>query len=374
MLGVRVSLELGPGSPAPAWMMQALDSVQVEQSDHAPNGFQLSFVAERSADAWSDKQLLSSSKLSVGQRIIVSVTLAGVPTVLMDGFITHVQLQAATPTSEAKLIATGEDVSWQMSLYEFSLEYPYMGDATIALLVLAKWTALGIVPEVIPTPSSLFSFEDVPQQVGNDRDYLASLAQDHGYVFYVSPGPLSGMNTGYWGPPKTYDSPQPALTVDAGPATNVTELSLSLDGTAPQRIYGDILDTDLDLEIPVVTLTSTRLPPLASKPALIFNTPYVRTTLFQHQGLGVTEGYARAQAITNLSTDQVVTAQGSLDALRYGRVLKAPGVVGLRGVGNSFDGNYYVQRVSHQIDRKGWTQSFSLQREGIGSTVGTVVP
>jgi hypothetical protein len=126
------------------------------------------------------------------------------------------------------------------------------------------------------------------------------------------------------------------------------------------------------MEIPIATITSTRIPSLAANPALLYDFPYVRTTLFQHQGMNVVQAYALAQGITDLSTDKVVTGKGSLDALRYGQVLQAPGVVPVRGVGATFDGYYYVQKVSHEINRDGWTQSFQLQREGLGSTITTV--
>ena len=299
MTGVRVGLELGPGNPAPGWMLEALDSVHVEQSDQCPNGFQLIFHAPRTPSSYADKQLLSSGLLAAGTRLVISATLSGTTRVLMDGFVTQLQLQAATPKEEAKLVVTGEDVSFQMGLYEYSMEYPLMGDAAIAALVLAKWLALGIVPEVIPTPTSLVNFQDVAQQVGNDRDYLQSLAQQHGYVFYVSPGPTSGLNAAYWGPPKTFLPPQPALTADSGSDTNVESLCFDFDATKPQRVWGAVL--------PIVTVSGTRLPPLAAKPAILTDFPYVRTTLFQHQGLDLVQAYALAQSITDLSTDKVVT-------------------------------------------------------------------
>jgi hypothetical protein len=372
MLGIRVNLELGPGTPAPGWMMEALDSVSVDRGDDCPNGFQLTFLADRTSDYYTDNRISSSGLLKFGTRLVISATLAGVPTVLMDGFVTHMQLQAATTDQPTRLVVTGEDVSFQMSLYDYSMEYPLEGDAAIALVVLAKWAILGIVPEVLPTPSSMLSFEDVPQQVGNDRDYLKYLAQQHGYIFYVSPGPVTGLNQAYWGPPKTFMPAPPALTVDANGQTNVTELSFDFDGTKVQRVWGAVLSTELDSEIPIATLFSTRMPPLARNPAILFDNPYVRTTLLQDAGLGVVSALAQAQATTNLSTDQVVTGTGSLDVLRYGRALEAPGVVGVRGVGNSFDGNYYVQKVSHQISRAGWTQSFQLQREGLGALLSRV--
>ena len=65
---------------------------------------------------------------------------------------------------------------------------------------------------------------------------------------------------------------------------------------------------------------------------------------------------------------------GELDALEYGDILRARGLVGLRGVGFSYDGNYYVKSVSHQISKGQYKQRFTLTREGTGSLTPLVVP
>jgi hypothetical protein len=70
----------------------------------------------------------------------------------------------------------------------------------------------------------------------------------------------------------------------------------------------------------------------------------------------------------------VVTAEGELDTMRYGDLLQARALVGLRGAGYSYDGLWYVRRVKHQIQKEKYTQSFSLCREGLGSTVPAVIP
>jgi hypothetical protein len=67
-----------------------------------------------------------------------------------------------------------------------------------------------------------------------------------------------------------------------------------------------------------------------------------------------------------------VTASGSLNVSRYGQVLKARRLVGLRGVGTAFDGLYYVKSVTSKIKRGAFTQDFTLTRNGLVSTVATV--
>ena len=71
-------------------------------------------------------------------------------------------------------------------------------------------------------------------------------------------------------------------------------------------------------------------------------------------------------------TADAVTATGSLNVLRYGRILKARGLVGLRGAGTSFDGLYFVSSVTHKIKRGEYKQDFELKRNGLVSTVPKV--
>ena len=46
-------------------------------------------------------------------------------------------------------------------------------------------------------------------------------AERNGFVFFIKPT-VPGSSLGYWGPPLRLGLPQPALTIDMGPATNVS--------------------------------------------------------------------------------------------------------------------------------------------------------
>jgi hypothetical protein len=89
--------------------------------------------------------------------------------------------------------------------------------------------------------------------------------------------------------------------------------------------------------------------------------------------LNAVQAFGRAQARTDASVD-AIEADGEVDALRYGGMLQARGLVGLRGAGYSHDGFWYVKRVTHSIRRGAYTQRFSLAREGLGSTTPAVIP
>jgi hypothetical protein len=274
---------------------------------------------------------------------------------------------------------TGEDVSVLMDMLDLSMEYPALGDYLIVLGVLAKYSVVGVIPEAIPPLSMPISdpLERVPQQDGTDLQYLRKLAGKYGYVFYVTPGPMEGMNTAYWGPPINPGrllAPQKALSVDMGPATNVNSLSFEYDAMSPTMVYGAVSDLETEIIVPVVTFTSTRLPPLASEPALTSNLPYGRKELLRQEGMDALTALIQAQSITDASTDQVVTATGEVDSLRYGAILETGRLVGVRGAGNSYDGSYYVKQVTHTLGPGQYKQSFTLTREGTGSLTQTVQP
>jgi phage protein D len=71
---------------------------------------------------------------------------------------------------------------------------------------------------------------------------------------------------------------------------------------------------------------------------------------------------------------EAVTGEGTLDVLRYGRILKARQLVGVRGAGKAFDGLHYVTSVTHKIQRGSYKQSFQLSRNGLISTIPAVIP
>jgi hypothetical protein len=184
------------------------------------------------------------------------------------------------------------------------------------------------------------------------------------------------MNFAYWGPPARDAIPQRALSVNVGPETNVESIGFTYNALAPTMVNDEILDRLTGERVPIVTLFGTRMPPLAAQPALPFNLPNVRTALLDQgaQGLNFLQAYARAQGITDKSLDNVVTAQGELDALRYGGLLRPRGLVGLRGAGATNDGTYYVKSVSHAISSGKYRQRFTLTREGTVTTTPVVIP
>jgi len=375
LLGIHLQLSIGPTVPipAPAFLMEALKSVEVTHNDKERSGFQMIFYVGRSGPKdLLDYPLLKNPLLQPCNRVIMTVMFNAVPRVLMDGIIMNQQLQPGSEPGEATLTITGEDVSVMMDLEEKSVEHPAQMEGIIARKIILSYAGYGLLPIVIDAPISdpPSPTERIPVQQATDLQYLKEMAGRFSYVFYVEPGPAPAVNMAYWGPPKRSIVPQKALSVNLGPQTNVMSINFQNNASAPTSVSGQVQDRLTDRILPVQTITSTR-PPLSVNQALLKQACVRRKIFRAESGQNAVQALASAQATTDDSTN-VVTVQGELDATRYNDILQARGLVGLRGVGFSYDGLYYVESVTHSITQGEYKQSFSLTREGLGSTVATV--
>jgi len=376
--GVTVQLWLGRVAawPAPASIVQQIQSIEVSQNDTGRSGFQIIFSATRSDGVSSDYELLDSFYLLPFNRVVIVVTVGGSSTVLMDGVITNRQLIPGDGPGGTVFAVTGEDITCLMDMTELSVEYPAMSAELQAAFILLRNIYLGLIPIVIPTlfPDEPLPVDRTPLQQGTDLRHLQMLANRAGYLFYVAPGPVPLTNYAYWGPPIRIGPPAPAIDVDMGAQTTATNVKFSYDALAPTFVVGLYQDLKIPFfMLPIVTFASLHLPPLAALPALYASLPNIRTTILDVSGLDIISAWMKAQSITDRSTDNVLLATGDIDTIRYGAVLTARGLVGVRGAGWQHDGVYYVKQVVHKLNRRQYTQSFQLVREGYGSTVPAVM-
>jgi hypothetical protein len=374
LLGVHLTMLIGPTvpTPAPPLLLEAIDQIEVTNSDSERSGFQVVFRAARDQNSFLDFPIIGNPLTAPGNRIILVVTIGALPEVLFDGLITHQQLNPGQNPGDTTFAITGEDVSIAMDREEKNVEHPAQPETVIALKIIASYAQYGLIPDVRPAPAleSPLPVERTPVQRATDLQYLEEMAERYAYKFFVTSGPAPGMNRAYWGPPPRLSVPQPALSVDLGPDTNVSSINFQNDAADATSVAGVVQDRQTNTAVPIRTLTSLR-PPLAAFPGLAH--PLLAGTRAYQAGGGrsVTQAMAEAQAETDASTD-IVKVEGELDVGRYGRLLQARGLVGLRGAGYAYDGFYYVSSVTSTITRGSFAQKFSLAREGTGSTVPVV--
>lgn len=374
--GIRLTLLIGPtvAVPAPPLLVDALENVEVTHTDEQASGFQITFRVGRGAGALRDYALLGNPLLKPYNRVILVVHFGALPKVLMDGIITNQELDPGDEPGTSTLSVTGEDVTVMMDREKTEKEHPSQGDATIARKIIGRYRRYGLIPKVMPPKTVEVSVKTdrVPVQVVTDLDYLQEMAGRHGYVFYVTPGTVPATNQAYWGPPIRVGKPQRALTVDMGHMTNVDAIHFQHDALLPTLVAGQVRDRKTNRTVKVRSFGMTRVP-LAAKSVLTTQRANARKVPLRESGLTAAQAFGRAKRETDVSMDQVVTASGDLDAARYGGLLKARALVGLRGVGWSYDGLYYVKSVTHKLRPGSYKQSFTLTREGLGTTVPGVV-
>lgn len=365
---------MGPAVPVPVpqVVVEALSSVQVTNSKDR-SGFQLTFTVGKTS-------LLLTALLPAGYfapittRVIIIATLNGIPNVLMDGMVTNQELSPSSEAGKSQLTITGEDLSLAMDLVEKIIPFPGMPVEARIYTALAPYAALGIVPLVIPSLIPVTK-NPVPEgwytQRTTDREYIKSQARRIGYVFFVQPGPLPGQSIAYFGPDINLPIPQPALSINMDAHTNVESLSFSLDGLAKAiRVY-TILDPftrKITIPIPVPNISPFK-PPMGLQPVLPAKLEYAT----ESAQLSPAEA---AQDILGymLNSPSSVSANGSLDVLRYKGILRARMMVGVRGAGLTYDGLYYVDSVTHNIKHGEYKQNFTLSRDGLISNTPVVIP
>ncbi len=370
MLGIRLQLLLGQPDvplPAPYEVVDALVSLQVTNNDRQRDAFQMTFNLGR--DSLLEYGLLRSGVLDVPNRVIIMVIFGGLPQVLIDGIITDHQVIPSNEAGRTQLRVTGEDISIKLSFEDQNATYPHQKDSDIVKKILAD---AGFIPDVKETDDTPSDKERIPTQQGNNLNYIRRLARRNGFVFFVEPTGVPGFNTAYWGPEKREGQPQPALSMNMGPQTNVdTPINFHFNALGPSEAEVSIIDPFTKLAIPLQPL-STFLPSLTSNP-----TKPLRKT-FSRDTANLTLAQALLKLFTSSSeTSDVIQADGVVDGVRYGRALRARRLVDVRGAGQSYNGTYYVTQVIHDITRLptgDYKQRFTLTRDGRGASGTSIVP
>ncbi|MBI2753358.1 MAG: hypothetical protein HYX46_07570 [Betaproteobacteria bacterium] len=322
--GVHITLLIGPGLPVPApkSVMDSLLSLKVT-SGKDKSGFQLTFAVGKKSE-------LLNTMLPAGYfdpmitRVIILVTLGGMPNVIMDGIVTHQELAPSNEPSQSTLTITGEDLSVVMDVVEMNfMRYPAMPEVARLYVILAKYLFFGIVPIVIPPipPDIPIPTREIPTHRGTD---LANVNMD-------------------------------ALT-------NVESMSFSLDGLAKKIVIYTVMDPvtmKIPIPIPVPNISILR-PPLGAR-----LTPPAKIE-FADDGTAQSTPKAIQKILgMTFNASDAITVSGTLDVVRYGGVLRSRMLVGVRGAGLAYDGLYYVNTVTHEIKRGQYKQNFQLSRDGL---------
>lgn len=366
---VHLTLFMGPivPLPVPRVVVDALQSVTVTSAADSASGFQMQFAFNTRSELNTLVHIVAGQSVSLATpalRVMIVLTIGGRATPLFDGVMTNVEVASGGPGEASTVSITGEDLTHLMDKIEFDgIPYPAMPIPARVALICAKYAAFGVVPLPIPEifPDVPVPLEKIPAHQGTDLAYIKKLADDVGHVFYIEPGPAPGVNVAYFGPEIKIGVPQPALNIDMDVHTNVESLNFTFQpdkGITPVVMIQN-QQTRVPIPLPIPNINPLQ-PALAALPTGIANLKILKDTAKMSPTKALSKGLAEAA-----KSKDSVTAKGSLNVVRYGRLLKSRQLVGVRGAGVAYDGLYYVSSVTSTISHGELKQEFNLSRNGL---------
>ncbi|MCN9241500.1 hypothetical protein NGF19_11980 [Streptomyces sp. RY43-2] len=369
---VHVQLLMGHtlARPVPVEVAEALLSAQITATAGERSGFQFAF--DLTKNGLINQRLLPEGLFDPKTRVILTVSVRGTPEVLFDGLIVRQEVGASNIPGHSTLTVTGEDLTLLMDLEERTARYPNLPPSERVLAILRRYSAYGIRPDVYTEKVAQPPHQDlrVHYQTGTDLQYVTELARANGYTFYLEPGPNPGQSSARWGPEVRLGVRQHALNVNMDAASTVDQLTFAYDGTAreePQARWQDP-GTRQSTLLPQPPISPLR-PSLGRRPTPALKRKTLAGTAKQQREQAEAELLARAA----VSAD-VISGSGSLDVIRHGYLLQPRRLVGVRGAGRAYDGDYFVKSVTHNLRPGSFQQNFTLSREGLEARSDHVRP
>jgi phage protein D len=349
-------------APASLDLLDVIQQIEIE--DHAEMADMLRMsVAIAVKDGCVGWSVIDDNTFQRLTKIRVNVNVgSGKTEPLIEAYVTEANANFANQPGQSVLNIVAMEPTVLMNLVEDNKAWPNMADSDIADRIFRDHQFVPVVDQTQPTWQEN---DYVPMQRGTDIQFLQALAKRNGFECYVELNPDSGQVEGHFHLPKLQQTPQGVLSVNMGDATNVNSFNARFDNLGPTTAKASNIDVDSQ-DDQDGDADEQELTDLGATPSLASTNP--RQVLLSGTGLSTTgELKTAAQAEVDRSS-WAITAEGEVNTVAYGDVLRAKRPVLVRGAGPQFSGTYYVQSVTHTINGDGYSQRFSLKRNGLGLT------
>lgn len=342
---------------ASASLLGCIQSVTVDEDLDVGSSCAIELQACRNEDgSWP---YVEDENLQVWNRLTVYAAFPSQTEVVFDGYISHTSCRANDEGANMVVEIRGVDASYHMNQEEKTRIWRGKTYEQIASEIITEYQ---FKPTVAEGPAGAEPPEQVAQRA-TDHRFLRELARRRGYEFYVLGG------NAYFRPAELTGQPQKVIAVHFGEQTNCSDLRFDSDGTAPtvaQVSYFDAMAgtavTDLAEASGLAPLGTKELSGLRGAIAM----PQARRIA---RGLGFHSGAQAAEYAAGIlrRNGWWVTATGTLNGLRYGRVLRSRKLVTVKGAGPNYNGNYYVRKVQHRLTARTYDMQFELARNALGA-------
>lgn len=308
---------------------------------------------------------LEEAEMGAWQRITVTVTVGSHKDVLMDGYISHIHIEPTPQTATLKATFTVVDASYIMGLRSKCKVWPAGKTYEDIATEIIKGKPYNLVPVIEANPPK--AGDDEPRstvQRGSDLQFLRELARRRGYEFYVAGA------TGYFRKPVLQGTSQKAIASNFGERTNCENLQIFVDGTAPQRAVAARVDPYEGKTVAVDQKTDCGLTRMGTTDMSAGRDDSGRvplTTVVVRRPPAMSEAELRAYLCGLIvRTSFYVKATGTLNALRYGAILRTRKTVKVFGYGKIYTGTYYVRKVVHTLTPRTYHMEFEAFRNRTG--------
>jgi hypothetical protein len=364
--GVSTMLTLGK-VPAPGVMIDALQEVVVETALDVAGAFSLTFgLAPTEGGDWSTL-LIDPFKPMMPIGIRIGTGGVPLPLAVLNGFATAQRARFAEG-GKSVLEIRGIDITAVMNLEEKAKAWTGLPDGAIAAALFGQYA---VVPKVTMTAPRVVEPMGSTVQRGTDIRFLRRLARRNGFDCYVQPEPITGLDTGYFGPPTTTGVASAVINVNMGSLTNVRDLEVRYDMARPTLAMALGLDTAT--KAPGVGVAPvSKLVPMGIEPATLRavagagvagSMPMIR--LAETGGATVAELQPSAQATVDRASF-AVTVEGTTD--ESVGVLRPGALIAVRGIGRLFNGLYQTTRCRVSVVDGHFEQRFTARRNAVTMT------
>lgn len=348
------------GSPLDTATLEAIQLVEVETHTRLADmlRLRLAIALDASASAWGFLDERIFERLT-DIRVSVAVG-SGDTTPLIDAKVIEVRPSFANAPGNSYLDVIAMDATVLMNLEEKVRPWPNMADSDIAEAIFGEY---GLDTAVEPTQPTRQEDDTTIVQRCSDIQFLRQLADRNGFEVFVETNPDSGAAEGHFHAPRVDETPQGTLSISLAAETNVNTFNARYDMIRPATVSALGLDIDTRSN-QSAEITAIGLEPLGDRVALGTDRP--RHVLLSGTGLALAgELQTSAQAAVDRAA-WAITAEGDLNTIAYGDVLRVRRPVMVRGAGTEFSGTYYVDRVHHVFTADGYEQRFALRRNARG--------
>lgn len=336
-------------------LFAALIEMEIEVDHRLASACRINLAIRTRPDGlWT---FLDDKRLKLWSRLKITVKLTDEEVEIFRGYVTEFSPRISGDANSSTLEIIGLDETCLMSLEEKIKSWINTSDSDIARVIFQSY---GFQVEVEDTGIVHDEASSTIIQRETDIQFLKRLARRNGYECFVTGG------KGFFRKPATNSAPQRTLAANFGAETNLVNFEARVEALRPAAIEAHQVDV-IAKELQAASVATSDERQLGRTGARAVVAPNGVNSKMFVKGMVATNRAQMERAAGALYDEAAwfVEGGGEIDSLSYGVVLRARGLVPIKGVGEMLSGIYYVTSVRHIFGGTGYAQQFKVRRNAL---------